>query len=155
MSDPQQPQSNAIPGPRWALALGLFFLALLTLAAATVVADRHNRGQLEKAVEETAVGDTEVQVIGDRRINHHTVEAVFNGVPLYFAYLKEVKVDDRLMRAIGRDDQNRYTIYQPQIERLQIGHHGQQLYYIKRKPNKYAQLHAHPREMLPPITADR
>lgn len=140
-------------GFRAALVLGFAFLFAMAVTALSVAADAANRGRIETAVEETAVGDNEVQVIGGRRIDHETVEAVFQGVPLYFAHLKEVKIDDKHMRALGRDDAGRFTLYEPVDESLRHGHDGQKLYYIKRSPNKYAQLHDRPEEMLPPLTS--
>ncbi len=135
----------------WAAILAFLIVVLLGIVAWSKVLSASNITILESAVEESAVGDAQVQVIGDRRINHETVEAVFNGTQLYFAYLKEVKVDDTKMRAIGRDDADRYTIYQPEAKHLRTGRDGQTLYYIKRSPNKYAQLHDRPEEMLPPL----
>ena len=131
--------------------LATCFLLLMSGVALSTFMDWRSLEKLEQTVEGTAVGDTEYQIIGERRINHETVEVTFEGVPLYFAYLKEVKVDDTQMRAIGRDDADRYTIYEPEIEKLKTGSQGQKLYYIKRKPDKYAQLHDRPEEMLPPV----
>lgn len=137
--------------PRAAILIGAALLLGMTAVAATVVHDARHRAEIESAVEETAVGDTDCQIIGDRRINHHTVEAVFRGTPLYFAYLKEIKVDDARMRRLGRDDDDRYWIYRPDDPALQQTADGRPLYYIKRKTNKYAQLHDRPVELLPRV----
>ncbi len=147
----KQPAEAPSESLRVAKALAMVSLLLLAAVAATVVHDARHLQGLEQAVEETAVGDTDCQVIGNRRINHQTVEATFQGVPLYFAYLKEIKVDDASMRRIGRDDENRYHLYRPDNPKLQKTADGRPLYYIKRRPGRYAQLHDRPEELMPRV----
>lgn len=147
----QKMVSQAPTTMRAALILAMTLLILLAGVAMTVLNDSQRRKVLEQPVEETAVGDTDYQIIGDRRINHHTVEATLQGQPLYFAYLKEIKVDDAKMRRICRDDENRFFLYRPDDAALQKTADGRSLYYVKRKPQKYAQLHDRPEELLPRV----
>lgn len=149
-ADAAKESGGGVLGRRAALTLSTVFLVLLATVAATLYLDHRRGGELESVRAETAVGDF-VFLPHEGGIGHHDVAVVFQGRPLYYAYLTPLEIPDTAMRRVGIDDGGRYAVYRPERSGLARGHDGQPLYYIKSEVDRYFQLQERPGGIDPPI----